>query len=71
MKTYRRAGHLMVRAGMTAALLANADKVTLGPAGPNVVIAKSWGGPTITKDGVTIAMEIELKNELETWGRRW
>ena len=40
--------------------LANVVKVTLGPKGRNVVIAKSWGSPQITKDGVTVAKEIEL-----------
>ena len=40
--------------------LANAVKITLGPRGRNVVIEKSWGAPTVTKDGVTVAKEIEL-----------
>lgn len=48
--------------------LANAVKVTLGPKGRNVVIGKSFGGPTITKDGVTVAKEIELENPLENMG---
>src|SRR5882672_7095469 len=48
--------------------LANAVKVTLGPRGRNVVIAKSWGAPTITKDGVTVAKEIELENHFENLG---
>src|SRR6201982_751428 len=48
--------------------LANAVKVTLGPRGRNVVIQKSWGSPTITKDGVTVAKEIELENGLENMG---
>ena len=39
-------------------VLANAVKVTLGPRGRNVVIEKSWGSPTVTKDGVTVAKEI-------------
>src|SRR5215207_7900945 len=42
-------------------VLANAVKVTLGPRGRNVVIEKSWGSPTVTKDGVTVAKEIELE----------
>ncbi|MBR3425407.1 MAG: chaperonin GroEL, partial [Neisseriaceae bacterium] len=42
-------------------ILANAVKVTLGPKGRNVVLDKAFGGPTITKDGVTVAKEIELK----------
>ena len=45
--------------------LANAVKVTLGPRGRNVVIEKSWGSPTVTKDGVTVAKEIELENKFE------
>ncbi|MCA9581440.1 MAG: chaperonin GroEL, partial [Myxococcales bacterium] len=43
--------------------LANAVKVTLGPKGRNVVIEKSFGAPTVTKDGVTVAKEIELENK--------
>jgi chaperonin GroEL len=49
-------------------LLANAVKVTLGPKGRNVVLEKKWGSPTITKDGVTVAKEIELKDPLENMG---
>ena len=48
--------------------LANAVKVTLGPKGRNVVIGKSFGGPVITKDGVTVAKEIELADPLENMG---
>jgi len=48
--------------------LADAVKVTLGPKGRNVVIEKSWGAPTITKDGVTVAKEIELENRFENMG---
>ncbi len=48
--------------------LANAVKVTLGPKGRNVVIGKSFGAPQITKDGVTVAREIELENPLENMG---
>jgi chaperonin GroEL len=48
--------------------LANAVKVTLGPKGRNVVISKSWGAPTITNDGVTIAREIELEDPYENLG---
>ncbi len=48
--------------------LANAVKVTLGPRGRNVVIEKSYGSPTITKDGVTVAKEIELENKFENMG---
>ncbi|MGB0486737.1 MAG: chaperonin GroEL [Flavobacteriaceae bacterium] len=48
--------------------LANAVKVTLGPKGRNVIIGKSFGGPQITKDGVTVAKEIELEDALENMG---
>jgi chaperonin GroEL len=48
--------------------LAEAVKVTLGPKGRNVVLEKKFGGPTITKDGVTVAKEIELKDPLENMG---
>jgi chaperonin GroEL len=49
-------------------ILANAVKVTLGPKGRNVVIDKSFGAPRITKDGVTVAKEIELKDKFENMG---
>jgi chaperonin GroEL len=49
-------------------LLANAVKVTLGPKGRNVVLAKSYGAPRITKDGVTVAKEIELSDRFENMG---
>src|SRR5436853_866756 len=49
-------------------LLADAVKVTLGPKGRNVVIAKKFGSPTITKDGVTVEKEIELKDSMENMG---
>ncbi len=49
-------------------LLADAVKVTLGPRGRNVVIEKTFGSPTITKDGVTVAKEIELENKFENMG---
>src|SRR5215218_8475269 len=48
--------------------LADAVKVTLGPRGRNVVIDKKWGSPTITKDGVTVAKEIELEDHFENMG---
>ncbi|HEY5962096.1 MAG TPA: TCP-1/cpn60 chaperonin family protein, partial [Polyangiaceae bacterium] len=48
--------------------LANVVKVTLGPRGRNVVLQKSWGAPTITKDGVTVAKEIELENRFANMG---
>ena len=49
-------------------ILANAVKVTLGPKGRNVVIERSFGGPHVTKDGVTVAKEIELKDKLQNMG---
>src|SRR6059036_3342238 len=49
-------------------ILADAVKVTLGPKGRNVVIEKKFGSPTITKDGVTVAKEIELPDPLENMG---
>ncbi|MBK1693932.1 chaperonin GroEL [Chromatium weissei] len=49
-------------------ILANAVKVTLGPKGRNVVIEKSWGAPTVTKDGVSVAKAIELKDKFENMG---
>ena len=48
--------------------LANAVKVTLGPKGRNVILDKKFGSPTITKDGVTVAKEIDLKDPLENMG---
>ncbi|HLL74234.1 MAG TPA: chaperonin GroEL [Pyrinomonadaceae bacterium] len=48
--------------------LANAVRVTLGPKGRNVVLGKKWGSPTITKDGVTVAKEIDLKDKYENMG---
>jgi len=48
--------------------LANAVRVTLGPKGRNVLIEKSWGSPTVTKDGVTVAKEIELDDKFENMG---
>ncbi|HVY47586.1 MAG TPA: chaperonin GroEL [Minicystis sp.] len=55
-----------ILAGLNA--LADAVKVTLGPKGRNVVIEKSFGSPTVTKDGVTVAKEIELENKFENMG---
>ncbi len=49
-------------------VLADAVKVTLGPKGRNVVLDKSYGAPTITKDGVSVAKEIELKDKFENMG---
>src|ERR1700704_5632263 len=49
-------------------ILANAVRITLGPKGRNVVLEKSFGAPRITKDGVTVAKEIELKDKFENMG---
>jgi chaperonin GroEL len=49
-------------------VLANTVKVTLGPKGRNVILEKSWGSPTVTKDGVTVAKEIELEDKFENMG---
>jgi chaperonin GroEL len=51
--------------------LADTLKVTLGPKGRNVAIEKKFGSPTITKDGVTVAKEIELKDAQENLERKW
>jgi len=51
-------------------VMSHAVKVTLGPKGRNVVIAKKYGSPTLTKDGVTVAKEIELKDPFENMGAR-
>src|SRR5689334_19203845 len=62
--------HDSARAKIVAGVkvLADAVKVTLGPKGRNVILAKSFGAPTITKDGVSVAKEIELKDEFENMG---
>src|SRR3990167_1786937 len=62
--------HDSARAKMIAGvnILADAVKVTLGPKGRNVVLEKSFGAPTITKDGVSVAKEIELKDRFENMG---
>jgi chaperonin GroEL len=49
-------------------ILANTVKVTLGPKGRNVILDKSWGSPTVTKDGVTVAKEVELEDKFENMG---
>ena len=54
---------------MVLTYLADAVKVTLGPRGRNVAFEKSFGSPTITKDGVTVAKEIELPDKLRKYGR--
>src|SRR6188768_2496811 len=63
---YKEAARNLILNGVNA--LADAVKVTLGPRGRNVVIEKSFGSPTITKDGVTVAKEIELDNKFENMG---
>src|SRR4029453_1422142 len=50
--------------------LARAVRVTLGPKGRNVLIEKSWGSPTVTKDGVTVAKEIDLEDHFENLGAK-
>ena len=50
--------------------LARAVKVTLGPAGGNVILDKSWGSPKVTKDGVTVAKDIELEDPFENMGAK-
>ncbi len=63
---YNEAARNLILSGVNA--LADAVKVTLGPKGRNVVIEKSFGSPTVTKDGVTVAKEIELENRFENMG---
>src|SRR5688572_25468239 len=63
---YSRAARAAILRGVNT--LADAVKVTLGPKGRNVVIEKSWGSPVVTKDGVTVAKEIELHSKLENMG---
>jgi chaperonin GroEL len=63
---YHESARNLILAGVNA--LADAVKVTLGPKGRNVVIERSFGAPTITKDGVTVAKEIELENRFENMG---
>ncbi len=63
---YQEAARNLILAGVNT--LADAVKVTLGPKGRNVVIEKSFGSPTVTKDGVTVAKEIEIENKFENLG---
>src|SRR5512141_2719110 len=63
---FKEAARVRMIAGVN--ILANAVKVTLGPKGRNVVLEKSFGAPTITKDGVSVAKEIELKDKFENMG---
>ena len=65
---YSEDARLAVLSGVTQ--LAKAVKVTLGPRGRNVVLGKKWGSPVITKDGVTVAKEIELPDKNEDMGAR-
>ena len=60
----------MHAAGLKAGVdkLANAVKVTLGPKGRNVILEKKFGAPTVTKDGVSVAKEIELEDPIENMG---
>src|SRR5436853_2405388 len=64
--------HERSREGILAAvnLLADAARVTLGPRGRNVMMQRSWGAPTVTKDGVTVVKEIELHDKFENIGAR-
>ena len=64
--------HDKARQGILAGVnqLADAAKVTLGPKGRNVLIAKSWGAPTVTKDGVTVVKEIEPEGKFEAMGAK-
>ncbi|MEM9527714.1 MAG: TCP-1/cpn60 chaperonin family protein, partial [Bacteroidota bacterium] len=64
--SFDRTAREKLRAGVDA--LANAVKVTLGPKGRNVVIQKSFGAPQVTKDGVTVAKEIELEDAVANMG---
>ena len=63
---YSRSARAAILRGVNT--LADAVKVTLGPRGRNVVIEKSWGSPVVTKDGVTVAKEIDLKDPIENMG---
>jgi chaperonin GroEL len=63
---YEQAARDKILAGVNG--LANAVRVTLGPKGRNVIIEKSWGSPTVTKDGVTVAKEIQFEDKFENMG---
>src|SRR5882672_9205672 len=64
--------HGKARAGILAGVdvLTDAVRVTLGPRGRNVMLQKSWGAPTVTKDGVTVVKEIDLADRFENLGAR-
>jgi chaperonin GroEL len=61
------------RQGMLAGvnILSDAVKVTLGPKGRNVILDKSFGAPTVTKDGVSVAKELELQDKFENMELKW
>src|SRR6185295_11557906 len=65
---YREDARAAILRGVNA--LADAVRVTLGPRGRNVILDKKWGSPTITKDGVTVAKEIDLQDPMENLGAR-
>ncbi len=65
---FREEARLAIKRGVSK--LASAVKCTLGPRGRNAVLDKGWGGPTITKDGVTVAEEVELKDPYENMGAK-
>jgi chaperonin GroEL len=67
-KTIMFSDHARQRIASGLDMLANTVKVTLGPRGRNVIISKSWGSPTVTKDGVTVAKEIELEDRMANLG---
>src|ERR671919_1888650 len=67
-KEVKFAGDARLRMFRGVNILANAVKVTLGPKGRNVVLDKSFGAPTVTKDGVTVAKEVELEDKFENMG---
>src|SRR5210317_894947 len=62
--------HARARMSQGVDKLANAVAITMGPTGRNVIIDKSFGGPTVTKDGVTVAKEIELEDRFENMGAK-
>jgi len=65
---FKEDARMAIKRGVTK--LASAVKCTLGPRGRNAVLDKGWGSPTITKDGVSVAEEIELKDPYENMGAK-
>ena len=65
---FKEDARLAIKKGVSK--LANAVKTTLAPRGRNAIIDKGWGSPTITKDGVTVAEEVELKDPYENLGAK-